>query len=61
MRKARELGLPVVVIGCASDTLVTPAHCQTAAGLLDAEYRELELPGGHMRMLEAWPRLTTVL
>jgi pimeloyl-ACP methyl ester carboxylesterase len=61
MKKLRERGLPVVVVGCASDTLVTPDHCRTAAHLLGAEYRQLELPGGHMWMLDSWPRLAQLL
>jgi len=40
---------------CATDTLVTPAQCRVAADLLGAEYRELELRGGHMWMLTSWP------
>jgi len=61
MRKLRRLGVAVEVVACASDTLVTPAHCRAAAGLLGADYRELELPGGHMWMLDAWPRLGELL
>jgi surfactin synthase thioesterase subunit len=61
MRELRRLGVPVEVIGCASDTLVTPGHCRTAAGPLGADYRELDLPGGHMWMLDAWPRLAELL
>jgi homoserine acetyltransferase len=61
MRKLREIGLPALVVGCAGDTLVTPHHCRAAAGLLGAEYRQLDLPGGHMWMIESWPRLAQLL
>jgi pimeloyl-ACP methyl ester carboxylesterase len=61
MRTLRRLGIPVEVVGCASDTLVTPRHCVAAARLLGASYRELELPGGHMWMLDAWPQLAELL
>jgi pimeloyl-ACP methyl ester carboxylesterase len=61
MRRVRQVGVPVEVVGCASDTLVTPRHCRVAADLLGAEYRELDLPGGHMWMLESWPRLAQLL
>jgi pimeloyl-ACP methyl ester carboxylesterase len=61
MRRLRQLGVPALVVGCASDTLVTPRHCRVTADLLGAEYRELELPGGHMWMLESWPRLAQLL
>jgi hypothetical protein len=49
------------VIGCSTDTLVTPGHCRRAAGLLGASYRELTLDGGHMWMLRAWPQLARIL
>jgi len=61
MRKLRRLGIPTEVVGCTSDTLVTPDHCVTAARLLGASYREVQLPGGHMWMLEAWPQLAELL
>jgi len=61
MRKLRELDLPVEVVACASDTLVTPRHCRRAAELLGGEYRELDLAGGHMWMLDSWPQLAQLL
>jgi pimeloyl-ACP methyl ester carboxylesterase len=61
MSRVREAGIPVVVVGCATDTLVTTAHCRAAALLLGASYREVEGPGGHMWMLAAWSRLRTEL
>lgn len=61
MRHVRRIGIPTVVIGCASDTLVTPAHCRAAAGLLGADYRELESPGGHVWMLYRPSALTELL
>lgn len=61
MLTLRELGIPTEVVGCASDTLVTPRHCRVAARLLGAEYREVALAGGHMWMLDAWPRFLELL
>jgi pimeloyl-ACP methyl ester carboxylesterase len=61
MRSLRRLGVPVEVVGCSSDTLVTPSHCRAAAELLGAEYRELDLPGGHMWMLDSSPQLGALL
>lgn len=61
MTRIREAGIPVVVVGCATDTLVTTAHCRTAASLLGASYREVGGPGGHMWMLGAWSRLRSEL
>ena len=51
----RAAGIPAEVVSCASDTLVTPAHSRAIARLLGADYHELELEGGHMWMLTAWP------
>jgi hypothetical protein len=56
-----EPGRTVVVVRCATDTLVTTAHCRTAASLLGASYREVGGPGGHMWMVGAWSRLRTEL
>ena len=61
MSRLARLEIAIEVVGCATDTLVTPLHCRVAAELLGAEYRELDLPGGHMWMLSAWPRLAHVL
>jgi pimeloyl-ACP methyl ester carboxylesterase len=57
MTLVREASIPSTVIGCATDTIVTPAHCRAAAELLGAEYRELPFQGGHMWMLRKWPLL----
>lgn len=61
MELVRAASIPAKVIGCTGDSLVTTAHCRRAARLLGAEYRELELDGGHMWMLRAWPRLADEL
>jgi pimeloyl-ACP methyl ester carboxylesterase len=57
MRRVRHHSIPTTVVGCVTDTLVTIRHCREAARLLDADYRELSLPGGHMWMLEASDQL----
>jgi pimeloyl-ACP methyl ester carboxylesterase len=61
MRRIRRAGIDVTVVACSSDTLVTTAHCRRVARLLGARYRELDLEGGHMWMLDAWPRFTAEL
>jgi pimeloyl-ACP methyl ester carboxylesterase len=61
MERVRSLGIRTTVIGCTSDTLVTPDHCRKAAGLLGGDYRELELPGGHVWMLDRPRTLAAVL
>jgi pimeloyl-ACP methyl ester carboxylesterase len=47
----RTAGVAVTVIGCATDLLTTPAICSRLAERLGAEYRELDVPGGHVWML----------
>jgi pimeloyl-ACP methyl ester carboxylesterase len=61
MRVVRRAAIPVTVVGCTSDTLVTAEHTRRAARLLGARYRELGLAGGHMWMLGAWPVLAAEL
>jgi pimeloyl-ACP methyl ester carboxylesterase len=61
MRRVRSAGIPVTVVGCTTDTLVTAEHSRRAAKLLGAAYRELGLTGGHMWMLTAWPVLAAEL
>jgi pimeloyl-ACP methyl ester carboxylesterase len=61
MRRVRRSGIPTTVVGCVTDTLVTVRHCREAARLLGADYRELDLPGGHLWMLEASGRLRVEL
>ncbi len=59
--RVRAAGIPVLVVSCSSDTLVTRGHAQTLAGALGADYRELTLSGGHMWMLHAHELLARVL
>ncbi len=57
MRAMQTLRIPTLVIGCASDTLVSPSHTRSIAKLLGADYRELASSGGHVWMFGDWPRL----
>jgi len=59
--RARAAGIPALVVGCSSDTLVTSTHARLLADALGAEYRELDLAGGHMWMLGAREQLARVL
>lgn len=59
--RVRRAGIPVRVIGCASDTLVTTSRTRRLASLLGARYRELELAGGHMWMLREGTRFADEL
>lgn len=61
MKRVRTAGVPVSVIGCTTDTLVTPAHCRRAAELLGGRYRELVAAGGHVWMLADAARLAAEL
>jgi pimeloyl-ACP methyl ester carboxylesterase len=59
--RVRAAGIPVLVVACSTDTLVTRGHSQTLADALGADYRELTLAGGHMWMLHAHELLARVL
>jgi pimeloyl-ACP methyl ester carboxylesterase len=61
MRELREAGTSATVIGCTTDTLVTPWHCRRAAELLGARYREIPVAGGHMWMFGCWGRFRAEL
>jgi len=61
MTAVREAGIPTTVVGCSSDTLVTPRVCRRASRLLGSTYVELPLAGGHMWMLGAWPSFLRLL
>jgi pimeloyl-ACP methyl ester carboxylesterase len=49
--RIRRHGLPVTVVGCATDTLIRAEHSRELASALGGEYVELNVPGGHMWML----------
>jgi pimeloyl-ACP methyl ester carboxylesterase len=61
MARVREAGTPVTVIGCDTDSLITSAHCRSAARFLGGSYRELRLDGGHVWMFGRWPTFATLL
>jgi pimeloyl-ACP methyl ester carboxylesterase len=53
--------IPCTVIACTSDELVTPAHCRQLAALLDAGYRQIDAPEGHVWMIARPERLAAEL
>jgi len=59
--RVKAAGIPVLVVACTSDTLVTSSHARALADALGADYRELALAGGHMWMLGACDQLARVL
>jgi pimeloyl-ACP methyl ester carboxylesterase len=50
----RAAGVRSTVIGCKSDTLTPPVLTRRIAELLGADYRELDIVGGHAWMFGAW-------
>ena len=57
----RASGIPSTVVACAEDRLATPAHCRRLAALLDADYREIHSPDGHIWMITEPARLRAEL
>ena len=60
MDRVSAAGIPTLVVGCATDTLITPAICETVARRLGGECRQVE-GGGHMWMLSNWPEFQGIL
>jgi len=59
--RVRAAGIPVTVVGCRSDTLVTSANARALADALGARYEELDLGGGHMWMVGHRERFAAVV
>ena len=59
--RVRAHGVRALVIGCTTDTLVRSESARTLAAALGAEYRELDITGGHMWMLGHRERLVESL
>jgi hypothetical protein len=59
--RIRAAGIPVSVVGCVSDTLVTCEHTRRLAELLGGTYEELDSAGGHMWMLSERERFAAAL
>jgi pimeloyl-ACP methyl ester carboxylesterase len=53
LARVRDLGLPCTVIAASTDTLTPPSLCRRVAELCGGEYRELDVPGGHLWFLRA--------
>jgi pimeloyl-ACP methyl ester carboxylesterase len=61
MAAVRKAGIRTTVVGCVSDTLVTPGRCRRVSKELGSRYVELPLGGGHMWMLGASSQFARVL
>ena len=59
--RVRAAGIPVLVVSCSTDTLVTNRHSLALADALGADHHELNLAGGHMWMLQARESFAHVL
>jgi pimeloyl-ACP methyl ester carboxylesterase len=57
----RSRGMPAVVIGCSTDTLIPVQDCRSIAEALGARYREVALDWGHVWMLADPPALAREL
>jgi pimeloyl-ACP methyl ester carboxylesterase len=60
MSRVQAAEIPTLVVGCGSDTLVTPAICQTIAQKLGASCEQVQ-GTGHMWMLSDWPAFRAFL
>lgn len=60
MDGVRAAGIPVLVVGCRSDTLTTPAVCAAIAERLGGESRQVE-GAGHVWMLADRPGFSALL
>jgi len=49
----RDRGVPCTVIAASTDTLTPPSLCRRVAELCGGDYRELDVPGGHLWFLRA--------
>jgi pimeloyl-ACP methyl ester carboxylesterase len=59
--RIRAAGIPVTVVGCVTDTLVTCDHTRRLSDLLGGTYEELQSDGGHMWMLSERERFAAAL
>ena len=59
--RIRAAGIPVSVVGCSTDTLVTGDRTRLLAKLLGGTYDELDSAGGHMWMPSEHARFAAAL
>jgi pimeloyl-ACP methyl ester carboxylesterase len=59
--RIRAAGIPVRVVGCVTDTLVTCDRTRLLADLLGGTYEELDSDGGHMWMISEHERFAAAL
>jgi pimeloyl-ACP methyl ester carboxylesterase len=59
--RIRAHRLPVLVVGCTTDSLVRADQAHDLAGALGAEYLELDAVGGHMWMVRDRVRFAALL
>lgn len=54
MLRVRDAGVPVTIVSCLTDTLVTPGSARHIADLTGGALIELPLVGGHLWMFSRW-------
>ena len=58
---APKLDVPVLAVRGSDDTIVAPAQADEWRQVTTGPFRSVEVEGGHMYLVEAWPRLLHVV
>ena len=53
LERLHDRGVPCTVVAASTDTLTRPSLCRRVAVLCGGEYREVDVPGGHLWFLRA--------
>jgi len=61
LAELRDRGLPCTVVAASTDTLTPPSLCRRVAELCGGDYREVDVPGGHLWFLRAHDLLASEL
>ena len=61
LTELRDRGLPCTVLAASTDTLTPPSLCRRVAELCGGDYREVDVPGGHLWFLRAHDLLASEL
>jgi pimeloyl-ACP methyl ester carboxylesterase len=61
LARLRDRGVPCTVVAASTDTLTPPSLCRRVAELCGGDYREVDVPGGHLWFLRAHDLLASEL
>ena len=61
LEQLRDRGLPCTIVAASTDTLTPPSLCRRVADLCGGDYREVDVPGGHLWFLRAHDLLASEL